>query len=60
MTIQLLNEIEAETDRFLIRLKNAKAKMKSKDYADYLGSKESGAFKRSALDLKEVLNKIPR
>lgn len=53
----VLNEVEAETKRFLQRLQNARERFKSDNYGTY-GTKESAALRRSALDLKQELTKI--
>ncbi len=57
LNIELLNEVESETKRFLKKLKETKARLSKDDYAKY-GCKETGAIKRSALDLKNELTRI--
>lgn len=53
----VLNEVEAETKRFLQRLQNARERFNEDDRATY-GTKQSAALRRSALDLKQELTKI--
>lgn len=57
MEIETITEIEIELKRFNSRLKAAKDRLKSDNYAHY-GCKETGALKRAALDLKNELTKI--
>lgn len=59
ITIETVKEIETELERFNERLKKAKDIIKKNSY-QICGSKESGALKRSALDLRGVLTKITR
>ena len=58
MTIQTINEVEEELERFSKRLQEVKKRMKSDDYYRLSGCKETGALKRGALDLKNVLTKL--
>jgi hypothetical protein len=53
----VLDEVEAETNRFLTRLKEARFRFNADQYGAS-GSKESAALRRSALDLKQELTKI--
>lgn len=57
MKVETLNEVEKETKRFLEKLKAARTRLTSDNYAQY-GSKETGAVRRAALDLKNELTKI--
>lgn len=59
MEIKELNEIKAELKRFEKRLDAAIIRLKEDDFAKY-GSKETGAVKRAALDLKMELTKITK
>lgn len=57
MTLQAIEEVEAELIRFEKRLKAVKERAKKDPY--YLrGCKETAALKRSALDLKNELTKL--
>lgn len=59
MELQTLLEVQAEMQRFEKRLNDAIGKIKfEKD--NYMGSKESGALKRGAMDLKAELLKITK
>jgi hypothetical protein len=58
MTYQDLITVEEETKRFLKKLDAAKTRIKDDNYALLSGSKETGAVKRAALDLKMELTKI--
>jgi hypothetical protein len=60
MTYEDLITIEAETKRFLKKLDAAKNRIKDDSYALLSGSKETGAVKRAALDLKMELTKITK
>ena len=55
--LELLNQIEKETNRFLSKLKKAKERViqDEKSNCSYCGSYEFGAVKRAALDLKMEL-----
>lgn len=57
LSVELLEEVELETLRFLKKLKEAKVRLKLDKFARY-GVKETGAVKRSALDLKNELTRI--
>jgi hypothetical protein len=57
MTLETINEVEKELERFSKRLQEAKIRF-TKDKWAYAGCKESGALKRSALDLKNELTKL--
>ena len=54
-----IKSVEKETKRFLKRLKSMKKRAKEDSFA-FHGCKESGALKRSALDLKMELTKITK
>ncbi len=56
MEIQKIKEIEQELKRFQERLKSCKQRLETDSYA-YQGCAETGALKRSALDLKQLLTK---
>lgn len=56
MEIKTLNEIEQEVKRFMKRLNAAREKLKTESY----GSRETGAVKRAALDLKSELTRITK
>lgn len=58
MTLETITIVEQEVHRFMKRLDDAKVRISSGDYYRYSGSKETGALKRSALDLKNELTKI--
>lgn len=58
MTYEDLTTVEEETKRFLKRLNVAKTRIKEDNFALICGSKETGAVKRAALDLKMELTKI--
>lgn len=58
MTLETINQVEQEVYRFMKRLDAAKERIKSGDYYPCSGTKETGALKRSALDLKNELTKI--
>ena len=58
MTLETINIVEQEVYRFMNRLDAAKARITSGDYYPCSGCKETGALKRSALDLKNELTKI--
>ena len=57
LSVELLNEVEIETKRFLKKLAQAKKRIKDDNRALY-GCKETGAIKRSAIDLKNELSRI--
>lgn len=57
MELKTLNEIEAEVKRFMKRLNAARERIKTDGYYS-LGTKETGAVRRAALDLKSELTKI--
>lgn len=50
--------VEHELKRFLKRLEAAKKRLKEDKYATINDSRETGALKRAALDLKQELNKL--
>lgn len=56
MDLNNVIEVEKELKRFFEKLKEAKQRLKDDEHA-YQGCKETGALKRSALDLKQVLTK---
>lgn len=62
MEITTLDEIEKEIARFMKRLNEARDRIKISDIDKYYfsGSKETGAVKRAALDLKNELTKITK
>jgi hypothetical protein len=57
MDSNTIKEVEVELERFNKRLKALKERVKDDEFAWY-GCKETGAVKRSAMDLKMVLTKI--
>jgi hypothetical protein len=57
MNIENIQEAEQECKRFLKRCTEAKKRIKEDKYALY-GSKETGALKRSSMDLTRVLVKL--
>jgi len=57
LNIELLNEVEIETKRFLKKLTEAKKRVEEDKYATH-GCKETGAIKRASLDLKNELTRI--
>lgn len=59
MTLENIIEVENELKRFKQRLESAKKRFKEDKYANF-GCKESGALKRSAMDLKNELTKLTR
>lgn len=59
LSLELLEEVENEIKRFSQKLKEAKIRFKEDKYASY-SCKESGAIKRSAMDLKNELTKITK
>jgi len=59
MTLEGINIVEKETHRFLSRIKDAKERITNDSFA-LQGSKETGALKRSALDMKLELTRITR
>ncbi len=58
MTLETINEVEKELERFSKRLQEAKKRIQGKNYYPSSGSKETAALKRSALDLKNELTKL--
>ena len=58
MTLETINEVEKELARFSKRLQEAKTRIQGDDYYPMSGCKETGALKRSALDLKNELTKL--
>jgi len=58
MTYEDLITVEEETKRFLKKLDAAKTRIENDCYALMSGTKETGAVKRDALDLKMELTKI--
>jgi hypothetical protein len=60
MTYEDLITVEEETKRFLKKLDAAKTRIKDDRFALTSGSKETGAVKRAALDLKMELTKITK
>ena len=59
LSIELLNEVEIETKRFLKKLTATKKRLKEEQYA-VRGCKETGAIKRASLDLKNELTRISK
>lgn len=59
MTIEDINEVESELERFKKRLSAMKLRAEKDSYA-FNGCAESGALKRSAMDLKVELNKLTK
>ncbi len=59
MDIKDILAVEKEVERFVEKLKAAKDKQRTDPHFFY-GCKESGALKRSALDLKVELTRITR
>jgi hypothetical protein len=59
MTLENILEAENEIKRFQIRIKEAKKRINEDKYALY-GCKETGALKRGAMDLKNVLTKLTK
>lgn len=59
MTLEDILDVEYEVVRFQKKLAAAKKRIAEDDRALY-GSKETGAVKRAALDLKIELTKITR
>ena len=57
MTLETIEEVEIEINRFKQRLKAAKKRAKEDKYW-LRGCKETAALKRAALDLKNELTKI--
>lgn len=57
MDVKMLNEIEAETLRFLKRLTAVKTRLLKEPIARY-GCYETGAVKRAAIDLKNELTRL--
>ena len=57
ISIELLNEVEKETKRFLKKLQETKDRLKCDKHAVY-GCKETGAVRRASLDLKNELTRI--
>lgn len=60
MDLETLNEIQQEVERFKKRLMAAKKRIKEDSYATICGSKETGAVRRAALDLKMELTRITK
>ena len=59
MTIQEINDIEKEVERFKTKLFAVKHRYRTEgDYIFLSGTKETGALRRAALDLKMELTKI--
>ena len=58
MTIETINEVEREIERFKKRLIAAKMRISEEGYHRWSGSKETAALKRGALDLKNELTRI--
>jgi hypothetical protein len=54
VTLEKVNDIKIELKRFQKRLQDVEKKLKEDNYAKY-GCKETGAVKRAALDLRNVL-----
>lgn len=58
MTLEDINSVEQELIRFQKRLIEAKERMERKDFHYTSGTKETGALKRAAIDLKNELTKL--
>lgn len=58
MTLETIQEVEKELERFQNRLKAAKQRVSKDGYHRWSGSKETAALKRAALDLKNELTKL--
>lgn len=58
MKLKTIIEVEKELERFSKRLQEAKVRIQGGDYYPSSGCKETGALKRSALDLKNELTKL--
>jgi len=58
MTLETINEVEKELERFSKRLQEAKTRIQADGYYTSSGCKETAALKRSALDLKNELTKL--
>jgi hypothetical protein len=58
MTLETINEVEKELERFSKRLQEAKARLQKDGSSMWFGCKETAALKRSALDLKNELTKL--
>jgi len=58
MTLETIEAIEKEIERFEIRLDAAKTRLQADKSLQWSGCKETGALKRSALDLKNELTKL--
>lgn len=58
MTLETINEVEQELERFSKRLQEAKTRIQGDNYWRFSGSKETAALKRGALDLKNELTKL--
>lgn len=59
MSLDDIISVEYELKRFEKRLQEAKKRFEKDEYA-YAGSKESGALKRGAMDLKNELTKLTK
>ena len=57
MNIEQVIKAEYEANRFLERLRDVKKKYKD-DKMLFYGSKETGALKRSSMDLSRVLTQL--
>ena len=57
VTLEKINAIEIELKRFQKRLNDVKKRFSIDKFAEY-GCKETGALKRSALDLRNELIKL--
>lgn len=60
MKVEDLDASIQEAQRFIKRAKDAKKRMNSSDFHEFVGSKETGAVKRAALDLKMELTNITK
>jgi hypothetical protein len=54
---RVLESVHIETERFLVKLEKAKARIDADSRSAY-GCKETGALRRAALDLKNELTRI--
>ena len=60
MEIKDLDTSIQEAERFIKRAKDPKKRVNSNDFHEFVGSKETGAVKRAALDLKMELTNITK
>jgi len=60
MTIETINEVEREIERFKKRLAAAKLRIAEGDYYRSSGCRETGAVRRGAMDLKNELTRLTK